>query len=67
MIRHVSRFVVKIVATIQKPKMEVVKEMKIQSYAVLFGGFRVASKIPKVKLNADFPSVFYYVVFPVGS
>ena len=28
--------------------MEVVKEMKIQSYAVLFGGFRVASKIPKV-------------------
>merc|ERR1712032_1701938 len=27
--------------------MEVVKEMKIQSYAVLFGGFRMASKIPK--------------------
>ena len=47
--------------------MEVVKEMKIQSYAVLFGGFRVASKIPKVKLNVDFPAVYYYVVFPVGS
>ena len=28
--------------------MELVKEMKIQSYAVLFGSFRVASKIPKV-------------------
>ena len=31
------------------------KEMKIQSYAVLFGGFRVASKIPKVIT----PIVFY--------
>ena len=28
--------------------MELVKEMKIQTYAVLFGSFRVASKIPKV-------------------
>ena len=48
--------------------MEVVKEMKIQSYAVLFGGFRVASKIPKVKLNADFPAVYQKTLFlSVGS
>ena len=47
-----------------KSKMEVVKEMKIQSYAVLFGGFRMASKIPKVKLSADLPPTepeFYFI------
>ena len=46
--------------------MEVVKEMKIQSYAVLFGGFRVASKIPKVKLNTDLPAVYYHIAFFSG-
>ena len=40
--------------------MEVVKEMKIQSYAFLFGGFRMASKIPKVifEVRIEFGPIF---------
>ena len=30
-------------------KMEVFREMQIQSFAFLFGGLRLASKVPKVR------------------